>query len=212
MRLDINLATRPYEDAREFWTRWGLGVGLLGLLTLFLLGLTVSDWRKAGKDRQDIAYLQAGIAERDNERAKAQAYLDMAANRSTRDQSQFLNGLIQRKSFSWTRVFEDLEQVMPPNLHVVSLRPELNDQSQMELDMKVAGNTRSAAIELVHRMEGSKHFQGAQLVDASEASQTGGIAASVTAVYVPDLIADAKDQSEKDNGDKDKRRKERSRR
>ena len=29
MRLDINLATRPYEDAREFWVRWGLGVGLL---------------------------------------------------------------------------------------------------------------------------------------------------------------------------------------
>jgi len=38
MRLDINLATRPYEDAREFWTRWGLGVGLLALLTLVLLG------------------------------------------------------------------------------------------------------------------------------------------------------------------------------
>ncbi len=189
MRLDINLATRPYEDAREFWVRWGLGVGLLGLLTLFLLGLTVSDWRKAGKDRQDIAYLQAGIAERDNERAKAQAYLDMAANRSTRDQSQFLNGLIQRKSFSWTRVFEDLEQVMPPNLHVVSLRPELNDQSQMELDMKVAGNTRSAAIELVHRMEGSKHFQGTQLV--SEAQEANIVIASVVTIYVPDLVSDA---------------------
>ncbi|MGD0825213.1 MAG: PilN domain-containing protein [Terriglobales bacterium] len=212
MRLDINLATHPYEDAREFWVRWGLGVGVLAALTLFLLGVTVNDWGKAGRDRREIAQLQQQIAERDRERAQAQSYLDLAANRSTRDQSQFLNGLIQRKSFSWTRVFEDLEQVMPGNLHVVSLRPELNDQSQMELQMKVACDSRAAAVELVHRMEGSKHFQGAQLVDASEASQTGGVAASVTAVYVPDLIADAKDQSEKDNGDKDKRRKERSRR
>ena len=39
MRLDINLATRPYEDAREFWGRWGLGVGLLGVLTLVLLAV-----------------------------------------------------------------------------------------------------------------------------------------------------------------------------
>ncbi len=185
---------------------------MLAALTLFLLGVTVNDWGKAGRDRREIAQLQQQIAERDRERAQAQSYLDLAANRSTRDQSQFLNGLIQRKSFSWTRVFEDLEQVMPGNLHVVSLRPELNDQSQMELQMKVACDSRAAAVELVHRMEGSKHFQGAQLVDASEASQTGGVAASVTAVYVPDLIADAKDQSEKDNGDKDKRRKERSRR
>jgi Tfp pilus assembly protein PilN len=192
MRLDINLATRPYEDAREFWGRWGLGVGVLGVLTLLLLGLTVSGWRKAGKDRQDIAQLEAQIAERDNERAKAQAYLDMAANRSTRDQSQFVNGLIQRKSFSWTRVFEDLEQVMPPNLHVVSLRPELNEQNQMELDMRVAGDNRSAAIELVHRMEGSRHFQGTQLVSESEAGQNGVniVIAAVVTIYVPDVVPD----------------------
>jgi len=199
MRLDINLATRPYEDAREFWTRWGLGVGLLGLLTLFLLGLTVNDWRKAGQDRRDIASLQAQIAERDNERAKAQAFLDMPSNRSTRDQSQFLNGLIQRKSFSWTRVFEDLEQVMPTNLHVVSLRPELNDQNQMQLDMRVAGDTRSAGYELVHRMESSKHFQGAQLVSESQAGESGGtvVIASVVAIYVPDSLPDSTDRSDK---------------
>jgi len=146
MRLDINLATRPYEDAREFWVRWGLGVGLLGLLTLVLLGLAVRGWTNAGRDRHNIAQLQDQIAERDRERATAQAFLDMSVNRSTRDQSQFLNGLIQRKAFSWTRVFEDLERVMPVNLHVVSLRPELNDQNQMQLDMKVAGDTRAAAV------------------------------------------------------------------
>jgi type IV pilus assembly protein PilN len=192
MRLDINLATRPYEDARKFWARWGLGIGLLGVLTVFLLGLTVKDWHNAGKDRQEIARLQAQIAERDSERAKAQAYLDMAANRSTRDQSQFLNGLIQRKSFSWTRVFEDLEQVMPRNLHVVSLRPELNDQNQMELDMRVVGDNRSAAIELVHRMEGSKHFQGAQLMSESQGGEGGPnmVVASVVAIYVPDAVPD----------------------
>ncbi len=189
MRLDINLATRPYEDAREFWTRWGVGVGFLAAFTLFLLGLTVNDWTKAGRDRHEIARLEQQIAARDKERAEAQSFLDLAANRSTRDQSQFLNGLIQRKAFSWTRVFEDLEQVMPRNLHVVSLRPELNEQNQMQLEMRVAGDTRSAAVELVHRMEGSKHFQGAQLVQESQ-GEGSSIAALVIAIYVPDLIID----------------------
>ncbi|MGA2422750.1 MAG: PilN domain-containing protein [Terriglobales bacterium] len=196
MRLDINLATRPYEDAREFWARWGLGVGLLAVLTLFLLGLTVNDWTKAGRDRHEIARLQQQIAERDQERAQAQAFLDLAANRSTRDQSQFLNGLIQRKSFSWTRVFEDLEQVMPPNLHVASLRPGLNEQNQMELEMHVAGDTRAAAVELVHRMEGSKHFQGAQLVQEVQGGESGSnITASVVAIYVPDLAPESASNS-----------------
>lgn len=185
MRLDINLATRRYEDAREFWSRWGVGVGLLALLTLMLFGLAIRGWVNAGRDRHAIAALQAQIHERDTERANAQAFLEMAANRSTRDQSQFLNGLIQRKEFSWTRVFEDLERVMPNNLHVVSLRPELNEQNQLELEMKVVGDTRAAAVELVHRMEGSKHFQASQLV--SEAQGEGAaVIATVAAIYVPD--------------------------
>ena len=188
MRLDINLATRPYEDAREFWGRWGLGVGLLGVLTLVLLAVAARGWTHAGRDRHNLAQLQQLIAERDQERKQDQAVLDLAVNRSTRDQSQFLNGLIQRKAFSWTRVFEDLERVMPPNLHVVSLKPELNDQNQMQLDMRVAGDTRAAPIELVRRMESSTHFRGAQLKEESQGLEPGSpVSATVISIYVPGL-------------------------
>jgi len=186
MRLGINLATHPYEDPREFWSRWGLALGLLAILTLALLGWTVRSWTNAGRDRHYIGELQEKIAQRDRERTEAQGFLDMASNRSTRDQSQFLNSLIQRKAFSWTRIFEDLEQVMPPNLHVVSLRPELNEQSEMLLDMRVAGDSRAAAVELVHRMEGSRHFQSAQMVSETISENGTGVAAEVIATYVPD--------------------------
>jgi Tfp pilus assembly protein PilN len=186
MRLDINLATRRYEDAREFWSRWGIGVGVLGVLTLALLILTVHGWVKAGRDRQTIRHLQQQIAERDRERAQAQAFLELDINRSTRDQSQFLNGLIQRKGFSWTRVFEDLERVMPSNLHVISLKPELSDQNQLQLEMKVAADNRAGAVDLVHRMEGSKHFQSAQLVQEGSIENGTGVSATIVAVYVPD--------------------------
>ena len=189
MRLDINLATRPYEDAGEFWKRWGLGVGLLGLLTLVLIGFAVTGWIKAGRDRHAIGRLEQQIAERDDERAKAQAYLDREVNRSTRDQSQFLNDLIQRKAFSWTRVFEDLERVMPPSVHVVSVKPEVNDQDQLEVEMKVAGDNRVSAVDLVHRMEGSNHFQAPQLVQEMQDAQSGtGVTAVITALYVPEPV------------------------
>ena len=189
MRLDINLATRPYEDAGEFWKRWGLGVGLLGLLTLVLIGSAVTGWIKAGRDRHAIGRLEQQIAERDDERAKAQAYLDREVNRSTRDQSQFLNDLIQRKAFSWTRVFEDLERVMPPSVHVVSVKPEVNDQNQLEVEMKIAGDNRVNAVDLVHRMEGSNHFQAPQLVQEMQDAQSGtGVTAVITALYVPEPV------------------------
>ena len=189
MRIDINLATKPYEDARQFWARWGLGVGLLGLLTLALLAFTVHNWIDAGRDRQTIRELQREITQRDTERAQAQAYLNLPANRSTRDQSQFLNSMIERKGFSWTRVFEDLERVMPANLHVVSLRPEMNEQNQLILAMKVAGENRSGPLELMHHMEQSPHFQAAQLVDETGAESGIGVGADIVANYIPDPVS-----------------------
>jgi len=146
----------------------------------------VHGWVKAGRDRQTIRHLQQQIAERDRERAQAQMFLELEINRSTRDQSQFLNGLIQRKAFSWTHVFEDLERVMPNSLHVVSLKPELNEQNQLELEMKVAADNRAGAVDLVHRMEGSRHFQRTQLVQEGSVENGQGVSATISAVYIPD--------------------------
>ena len=111
MRLDINLASQPYEDARQFWMRWGTAVGAVGLLTLVLLALDVSGWVNARRDRTAIAQQKAMIAERDRLRANAEEFLNRQENRNTRDMSQFLNALIERKAFSWTRVLENLEKV-----------------------------------------------------------------------------------------------------
>src|SRR5215470_7211434 len=125
MRLDINLASQPYEDARQFWVRWGSAVTGVGLLTLFLLTLTITGWLNARRDHSAISQKKTAIAERDTRRAEAEAFLNRPENRSTRDESQFLNDLIERKAFSWTRVLESLEKVMPPRVHLVTISPGL---------------------------------------------------------------------------------------
>jgi hypothetical protein len=56
----------------------------------------------------------------------------------------------------------------------------------LELEMKVAADTRAGAVDLVHRMEGSKHFQGAQLATETSGENGTGVTATIVAVYVPD--------------------------
>ena len=65
MRVDINLASQPYEDARLFWMRWGGALAAVGILTLLLLTLTVNGWIGARKDRQLIQQYEKQSAERD---------------------------------------------------------------------------------------------------------------------------------------------------
>jgi hypothetical protein len=190
MRLDINLATHRYEDAGQFWLRWGLGLGVLGIATLALLVITISGLRDAHSDHKKIADLEAKIAERDQDRARAESLLNQPQNRSMRDRSQYLNELITRKAFSWTRAFMDLEKVMPPRLHVVSIAPELNEDNQLAIKMVVAGDSSERAIELARRMEGSQHFRETRIESQQTNPQGPGqggdvVNTVINALYVP---------------------------
>ncbi len=192
MHLNINLSTRPYEDAQQFWLRWGVGLGALGILTLALLAMTVTGWFNASRDRAKIRDLQAQIINRDQQRSDAQAFLQQPANYMTRDKSQFLNDLIQRKSFSWTRAFEDLEKVMPPRLHVISMRPEMTPEGQLEVRLVVAGDSRERALDLARRMEHSPHFQQTQITQEAQTGTTNGADAvqfNISALYIPEQPA-----------------------
>jgi hypothetical protein len=196
MRLDINLASQPYEDARQFWMRWGLALGTVVLLTLVLLTLDITGWMNARRDRASISQEREMIAKRDQTRATAEAFLNRPENRTTRDESQFLNEVIERKAFSWTKVLESLEKVMPPRVHVVAINPELDEDNQLALKMRVAGDSRDRAIELARRMEQSRRFsQTAITTEGHVNSQTGdNEQVDIVAVYIPEPLGAAESQ------------------
>jgi Tfp pilus assembly protein PilN len=188
MRLDINLATQPYEDARQFWLRWGTGMAAAAILTLALAAITITGWFTARRDHAQIAELRAQIAQRDHTRQQAEEFLNRPENRATRDQSQFINELIERKSLSWTHVLEDLEKVMPPRVHLVSIRPEFNDDNQLTLKMVIGGDSRDRALDLVRRMEESRRFTQTY-VETEHFGGTGSadtIQFDINGVYIPE--------------------------
>jgi len=193
MHIDINLASQPYEDRSKFWLRWGSPLAILGILTLWLLYSVISGLIVAHKDNTLIREREEQIASRDREKAAAEALLNLPQNRTTRDRSQFLNDLFQRKAFSWTRVFEDMEQVMPARLHVVSINPEMGDDNQLEIKLHVAGESRERALELVHRMEASKRFQQTHIVSERLLQGQGGdnVDFEINAQYVPETPSGA---------------------
>jgi type IV pilus assembly protein PilN len=188
MRLDINLASQPYEDSRQFWMRWGTAVGVVGVLTLVLLTLTITGWFNARRDRKAMTDKRALIAERDQIRANAEDFLNRPENRTTRDTSQFLNELIERKAFSWTRVLENLERVMPARVHLVSISPGLDEENQLSLKMTVAGDSRERAIALAQRMEDSKRFAQTHILSGRSTQSTTGDTEQIdiAAVYIPE--------------------------
>ncbi len=191
MQLNINLASQPYEDSRQFWTYWGTGLGLLVLVTALLVFLAVNGFIEGSQDRKQMAKLKTQLAEFDREKIQAEAMLNQPQNRMVRDQSRFLNELFERKAFSWTLAFEQLEQVMPTHLHVISIHPGISADNNLELKLVVGGETREQALDLVRKMEGSKHFRQTRIdaekfeTESNTNNNRDRVQFDINALYVP---------------------------
>ena len=192
MRIDINLASQHYEDSRQFWIYWGSALALLSLATVLLLFFAVTGFVRAGQDRAQITKLNNQIAAYDREKSQAEAILNQPQNRVLREQSRFLNSLFQKKAFSWTKVFEDLERVMPAHLHVISINPETTTDNNLELRLQVGGESRDQALDLVRKMESSNHFHQTRIDTEKVADQPGAggngsdhVQFEIDALYTP---------------------------
>ena len=187
MRLDINLATHPYEDARRFYSQWGMALAAVAVATLLLAGFAVSSWRQGREVSRRIEQANQQIASLQREKQEAEAILQQPGNKEVRDRSAFLNTLIARKAFSWTQVFAELEKIMPPRLHVVSITPDLSADNRLEVHLRVAAESRDSAIELVRRMEQSAHFVRPEIQEETAEVQSagGGVQFEIVAQYEP---------------------------
>ncbi len=192
MRIDINLASQPYEDSRRFWTYWGTGLALLVIATGMLVFLAVTGFINARRDREQISNLESKLAAFSQEKNHAESMLNQPQNRVIRDRSRFLNELFERKAFSWTLVFEDLERVMPAHLHVISIHPDLStdkNENNMQIKLVVGGDTREQALDLVRKMESSKRFKQTKIDSerfaTENSSTTDRVQFDINALYIP---------------------------
>jgi hypothetical protein len=192
MRLNINLASQPYEDARRFMITW---VSVLVPLFLLVLALSYGAFRQWQHYRQisaDVNRERQILADLDVKQTQGLAILNDPSNHDVREKSAFVNGLILRKEISWTRIFTDLEQIMPSHLRVLSIQPQVKDE-QIQVMMQLGGDSRDRAAELVRRMERSRVFRSAQIVNENDNQGQGpnqdAMRFQLEAEYVPGEIA-----------------------
>ena len=192
MRLNINLASQPYQDLSRFLRRWVIALSVFAVASV-ALGLFA--WRQysAGREiNRQINEQQKQIEQFDAQRAAATKMLAEPSNKEVADTARYLNSLIAKKAFSWTRVFMQMEEIMPSRLHVVSLTPELTQNNQLQLTMRVAGDSREQAVELVRRIEKSPSFRTAtlrseQMISPDQAKGSDTVMFEINAMYVPSV-------------------------
>jgi hypothetical protein len=173
IQVPINLATEPFRRDRPVL----VASAALGLLLAILLGFeakTIVSQRQEGAEiHVTINRLNAQLRGITAEQAKLNGLLRKPENAEVMERSLFLNALIDRKAISWTKLFADLEKVVPYNVRLVSVRlPEVDSDNRVLLDMVVGAKDSPPLRELVQHLEASPQFRSPDVQSSTPPSQT----------------------------------------
>jgi len=168
MRISINLATRPFVELRPLFLRLRL---LMALLAVVAIGLGI--WAHMLQQRLNHATAQMdnlrnATTAAQQERLHNEQRMRKPVNAAVLDRAHFLNRLFLEKSFSWTAVMMDLENVLPTGVQVTSIVPQATPTGDLIIRLRVSGE-RDRAVQLVRNLEHSRRFLQPRL--SGEASQ-----------------------------------------
>jgi len=186
--FDLNLSTRPFPAYR-------LANVALAIILVVLFVLSV--WQAIGFARYSrltrairSAEIEARVeAETLGRRAaELESPLDRPEATAKLNEIGFLNHLIARKSLSWTRLLADLEEMVPNNVHLVSLIPSVGGAGGITLQIELQARSIGDASEFIHRLEKSPVFQSIMVSTEQKRVSTASsdVQIRLTAVYVPE--------------------------
>jgi type IV pilus assembly protein PilN len=171
MRLDINLASQKFEDARKFLFRWGAALAILAVLAGLFGGLAYRKHDQMIRAQQETRDLQKQIGELQAKRDKALAIDNLPENRDITVQKKYWNTQLERRALSWTQLINELQKIMPNRAYLNSVQPELTLDNRVKLKLVITGEKPENARELQRKMETSSRFRGPWI--ASESPEAG---------------------------------------
>ena len=186
MKAPVNLATRPFVNGRPFVVTTVVLGGVALLLTLLVLVVGVTVWRERtttvarlhGLDSERVRLIAA--------QGSLESELRAPATQQLLERTRFLNQLIREKGLSWTELFFDLQQRLPPQVRILSLSPSLREDGHLLVELRVGGASGAAVIEFLRALEEGEKFRDVMLLGQRRGSGAGRdqMTAEVTVVYV----------------------------
>jgi type IV pilus assembly protein PilN len=172
MRARLNLATQALETHRRFLAGAGLTAFVAGFAFL-ALGWHVYSVRKID------AEMRARTQETHQEKAKLEAQrqdLDAFFHRKDiaelHDRADFINAILDARSFNWTLMFMDLEHILPGGVRVISIEPK-QTAGHVELKLTVGASSDEAESKFERALIESKQFTEVQILNVHSANTVG---------------------------------------
>jgi Tfp pilus assembly protein PilN len=182
--IKTNLATRPFYNERAVHAWIAVLALLVVAATIFnvnrVLRYSSSDTRlatAAARDEQRAAELRAAAVQ-------LRASVDPKQVDVASAEARQANTLIDRRTFSWTELFNRFERTLPENVRITAVRPKVDPKLGIVLTMAIVAKSVDDVSLFMENLERTGAFE--DLLSTEEHFNDNGLLeASLTSVYVP---------------------------
>jgi hypothetical protein len=183
--IRTNLATRPFYNERlvNLWLL--LLAVVVGAATIF----NVTHVRSDSGSNTELASQAAQNVARTNEARRTAAALrtslDAKQLETISADAREANTLIDRRTFSWTALFNRFETTLPDDVRITSVQPKVDRDHKITLVISVVAKTVGDVDQFMKRLDETGAFKELYSTDERPNDQ-GQIESSLTMIYVPE--------------------------
>ena len=182
--IRTNLSTRPFYN-EHIVRMWMIAVAVAVLAaTAFnvarIIKYSSSDTRLATQASRD----EARAADLRQQAARLRATVDARQVDVASEDARQANELIDRRTFSWTELFNRFETTLPDDVRITQVRPRIDREHGFLLAITVVAKSVDDVNTFIENLESSGAFVNVRPVDERPDEQ-GLIMSTLEAVYVP---------------------------
>ena len=171
MRIRLNVATQPLESHRRF-IAGSVALGVVGLVALVVLSTSVARALRENRgQRAEISGYRDQLARMETQRRLLASFFDSPQTKTVVDRATFLNSMIDQRAFPWTKIFTDLEKVLPAGVRVVSIEPEMR-HGEVDVKLAVGATSTASANAFLKALQSSPAFSQLRIRDETRTQGT----------------------------------------
>jgi len=182
--IRTNLSTRPFYNERAVHSWLLIAAILVVAATLFnvtrVLGYSRSDTQLAGEASRD----EARAAELRQQAYRLRATVDPKQIEFSSNEARQANELIDRRTFSWTELFNRFETTLPDDVRITAVRPEIDKQRGIVLNIAVVARSNDDVSTFMERLKETGVFPEVRPIE-EHPDESGMWQTSLEAIYAP---------------------------
>ncbi len=153
-----SLSSRPFLNTRPVWAVTALAAGIGVVLLAVNIGLYISSNRRLEAQLARRAELVEQVRTLSAELRRDTAALEKVPWKKLRLRARRLDGILHEYAFSWRRLFGDLGEVLPREVRLYRISPDVSDKGVV---LTIAGTARNreALLELLQNMIDDPRFE-----------------------------------------------------